>query len=246
MKKILVAGIAAAALCGAPALAADMPVKAPVYKAAPAPMFSWTGCYVGGNIGGGWARNTWNLVSAGGLDDEAAPHSHGLLGGGQVGCDYQAGAWVFGVEGMFDWSDLRGSALDPLAAGVIENDKFKWLGTATGRVGYAFDRTLFYAKGGAAWVNGRHFFTGPAGTTGTLTQTTDGWVVGGGVEWSFAPQWSVKVEYDHIDLSRKNGLFSPNDSEIFGFRGQKIDAVTVGLNYRFGDPWGKGPVSAKY
>jgi outer membrane immunogenic protein len=235
MKKILLASVAVIAFC-APAFAADMPVKSPY-----APAFSWTGCYVGGNLGGGWAHDQWQNRGLG--EPQAAPHSDGFVGGGQIGCDYQTGAWVFGVEGMFDWTDLKGSAIDPFALNVLEHDNFKWFGTITGRVGYAVDRTLFYAKGGAAWANAQHVLTG--GTSGTLPQTARGWVVGGGVEWAFAPQWSVKIEYDHIDLNQKTGQFSPADSELFSFSGQRVDTVLVGLNYRFGTG-GKAPVVAKY
>jgi outer membrane immunogenic protein len=215
-----------------------MPVKSPY-----APAFSWTGCYLGGNLGGGWAHDQWQNRGPGGPLPQAAPHSDGFVGGGQVGCDYQTGPWVFGVEGMFDWTDLKGSGIDPLATTVIEHDKFKWFGTVTGRVGYAVDRTLFYVKGGGAWANTQHFLTGS--TSGTLTQTNGGWVVGGGVEWAFAPQWSVKIEYDHIDLNQRTDRFSPADSELFSFSGGRIDTVLVGLNYRFGTG-GKAPVVAKY
>src|SRR5713226_3547401 len=104
MKKILLAGIAAAALCGAPVLAADMPTKGPVYKATPAPVVSWTGCYIGGNLGGGWGRGGWDNVGA----PFARTTPDGFVRGGQVGCDYQFGSLVVGVRGLFDWSNLKG------------------------------------------------------------------------------------------------------------------------------------------
>jgi outer membrane immunogenic protein len=98
MKKLLVAGIAAAAFYGAPALAADLPVKAPARAyVAPAPLFSWTGCYIGGNIGVGWKALRSSDPDG---DVEADKTFSGFVGGGQVGCDYQSGPWAVGIQGM--------------------------------------------------------------------------------------------------------------------------------------------------
>src|SRR5215218_6002110 len=106
MKKLLAASVALSGLLGSPVLAADLPAKAPVYKAAvAAPLFTWTGCYLGANVGGGWARKRI-------VDQEPEPeligvdgdrhNSSGVVGGGQIGCDYQMNNWVFGIQGMFD------------------------------------------------------------------------------------------------------------------------------------------------
>jgi outer membrane immunogenic protein len=238
MKKILLASVAAVAFC-APAFAADMPVKAPVYKAAPAPVFSWTGCYVGANIGGGWARDRYFDDLGGGHTFVGEPKSSGVVGGGQLGCDYQTGPWVFGVEGMFDWSGISGSTFDPLLPALIEHDKIKWFGTATARVGYAVDRSLIYIKGGGAWVN-THSFDNDSSVFDN-TRTAAGWTIGGGWEYAFAPNWSMKIEYDHMDLGLKHGLFNPGTPESWQ---QTVDVVLVGFNYRFST--GKGPVVAKY
>src|ERR1700730_7990862 len=107
MKKILVAGVATAALCSTSAFAADMPVKA-APMAAPA-AFSWTGCYLGGNVGGAWGRDSDWEFELGGTGGH--PKYSGAIGGGQIGCDYQNGPWVVGLAGMFDWSDLKGHAV---------------------------------------------------------------------------------------------------------------------------------------
>jgi len=241
MRKLLLSGVAVASIFSVPAIAADMPVKMTVKAAPPAPVFSWTGCYVGANIGGIWARDVWTDTNPP-PSGEATPHASSIVGGGQGGCDYQTGALVFGVEGMFDWTDAKGSAPDKFGPALLENDKYKWLSTVTGRIGYAVDRTLWYVKAGGAWVNTQHFFSNAF--TGSLTQTTDGVVVGGGVEWAFAPHWSVKIEYDYMDLGKKNVRFPAPLGFPFEFK-EQIHTVTVGLNYRFGD-WGKGPVVAKY
>src|SRR5258708_23654627 len=105
MKKILLAGIAAAAFCAAPAIAADMPHTAPVSKAAPAPVFSWNGCYGGIEGGGAWGKS--KHTSDAGLTI-ADPKVDGGLFGGTLGCNYQSANWVFGVENDLSWAGLRG------------------------------------------------------------------------------------------------------------------------------------------
>jgi outer membrane immunogenic protein len=144
------------------ASAADIP--APVYKAPPAAVVvrNWTGCYIGGNGGYGWAPKDFSDVASG-----ASLGSHtaeGGVAGGQVGCDYQTGPWVFGIRGMFDWADMTGSHTD-LASATIYNTRVKSFETAVGRVGYTLmPNTLVYALGGFAWVQDRHTLT-PASRT---------------------------------------------------------------------------------
>src|SRR5712692_6649589 len=122
MKKFLVAGIAAAAFGGAPSFAADMPTKGPVYKAAP-PAFNWTSCYIGANAGGGWGKANWADVTVPPPANIGNPSFSGALGGGQIGCDYQSGAWVFGIEGMWDFADLTGNVPNPLNPVNTEHTK---------------------------------------------------------------------------------------------------------------------------
>ena len=132
--------VGAALLFAVPALAADLGRPAPpVYKAPPpvVPVLSWTGCYIGGNGGGGSAHkeNIDNFPSpAQSLGSHAA---RGGMGGGQVGCDYQVSSWVFGVRGMFDWSDLEGQNTIPQNPAVAYSTKISAIATATGRIGYA-------------------------------------------------------------------------------------------------------------
>jgi len=168
MKRILLAGTALA-FCG-PAVAADLPamrVKAPVM--APAP-FSWTGCYVGGQVGAGWGRKEFydpgHDAGGGTINQNFAPPGQStpfdvgasVLRGAQVGCDYQlAPNWVFGAEGDFSWTDINGQTSDPFFLGKNNNpitltSKTDELATATARLGYARDHYLLYAKGGAAWA----------------------------------------------------------------------------------------------
>ncbi len=130
MKKILLSGVALAALfVAAPASAADVPVRGPVYKAAPAPVFNWTGFYFGGHIGYGWG-------DAGGLDAD------GFLGGLQAGYNWQLSRnWVFGIE-----ADISGTDMNNAFPAHVD-----YLGTLRARIGYTWDRTMLYGTGGLAW-----------------------------------------------------------------------------------------------
>jgi outer membrane immunogenic protein len=233
MKKLLVAGITAAALCGASAFAADMPMKAPM-----APTFSWTGCYIGANVGGAWGRDSdWDFTLVTGSGGN--PHYSGVMGGGQVGCDVQSGPWVFGVEGMFDWGNLKGHSIDPANPAFAANTKVSSLDTATARIGYAWDRSLFYVDGGAAWAHHDRFFVPAANPT--VSDTSSGAVVGVGFESMFAPNWSWKIEYDHAWFGKTTEPVSADPTTTK----QNIDTVLLGINYHFGTG-GKGPVVAKY
>jgi outer membrane immunogenic protein len=238
MKKILLACVAVAALCGAPAFAADMPVKAPDVAAAQ-PM-SWTGCYVGGNIGAGRDHNDLTFSDDG--DPAGKPTGTGLLGGGQIGCDYQAGLWVMGVQGMFDWGNIKKSVSDPSGGpSVTTHTVLKSFDTATARLGYALGQSLIYVDGGVAWVREGRFFVFPPALP-ELTTGRSGWTVGAGLEYMVAPNWSWKVEYAHADFGTTRNLAvlaGPLNAK------QTVDTVLFGINYRFG-AWGKTPVVAKY
>ncbi len=166
MKKLPLGSVALAALviCG-PAWAADMPRKAPAKAPAAepaAPAVSWTGCYIGGNLGGGWALKDWANPSDD--FDKGGPGARGtaalgsFVGGGQIGCDYQfSGSWVIGIQGMFDGSDVKGNILDSAAPDFDLTTRVDWFATITGRLGYALVPTgLLYVKGGVAWVRDRH------------------------------------------------------------------------------------------
>jgi outer membrane immunogenic protein len=240
MKQALIGvGFSAVVLAATSALSADMPVKArpaPVMVAAT----TWTGCYIGANVGGGWSDSKWiNFNNGGGISFDYSPD--GIVGGGQVGCDWQHGQFVFGIQGMFDGSGIKGSGniLPGQGVGVIAETKVSWFATLTGRIGYAVaPNWLLYVKGGGAWVRSKHteFTTAGALFAGPDTLTHNGWTVGGGIEWMFAPQWSVFAEYGYMDLKKKRAPLNFFDIE------QDVQVVLVGVNYRFGG----GPVVARY
>jgi outer membrane immunogenic protein len=252
MKKFLVAGIAVAAFCAAPAFAADMPVRAPVYKAAaPAPYNPWTGCYIGGNVGGAWADVDHTWTQANGAPVVGSPLVHQTLSGaaygGQIGCDYRLNNnWVVGIRGMWDGSNLKKTTDFPLPnignfLGESETTKIRSFETLTGRVGFlASPNFLFYGIGGIAWMQERFALNQPSGGFGpafaTARETRAGYDVGVGLSWVFAPTWELWLEYDHMGFGNHTITLSPTPiGAVNGFaEKQKIDKVLVGLNYRFG------------
>ena len=138
----------------APALAADLGV-APAYKGPPVPaLYGWTGCYVGIEGGGAWGSSGLTAASGrfAGQAITGSFNTSGGLAGGTVGCNYQAGSWVFGVEDDLSWINKQGSAHDipPFNVNAVNSAREKWLDTLRGRIGYAWDRTLIYATGGLA------------------------------------------------------------------------------------------------
>ncbi len=243
------------------ASAADLPrpyTKAPP----PVPVVStWTGCYVGGNIGYGQQRTRTTDVdhSNTGFADVGSDTGSGVVGGGQVGCDYQfASNWVVGIQGMFDGADVHGSHFAPFAYAIDNTEAFSnktnWFGTLTARLGYAvMPQALLYVKGGVAWVHTNYVDADPSGTifvpySGQASATRTGWTVGGGGEYLLGQNWSVFAEYNYIGLGSKTTPFTYSCGAGCGFddpylysEKQNLQTVLVGLNYRFG-----GPIVAKY
>jgi len=259
MKKLLLATVALTALSiAAPALAADM---APAYTKAPpmAPIavYNWTGFYIGGHIGGGWAdQGSVELAPGTGAFPTgtvfAGKDLSGFLGGVQGGYNWQFSNIVLGVEGEYTWADVSGSASTVstvprfLGFTAISNAKLQDIALVTGRLGYAASNWLFYFKGGGAWGQGKSFSINN-NANGTLFDTTSsstdrsGWVVGVGAEWGFAPNWSAKIEYDYIDFGSSNvTLNSSLGTQSFVSSSETVNIVKAGVNYRFN--WG-GPVS---
>ena len=230
MRKLSISLLSALALIvpGA-AFAADMPVKArPMMTAAPA--FSWTGIYVGVNAGYAWGNTTGTLGTP-------APGNYnisGVLAGGQIGGNYQfANNVVIGIEADYQWADIDGSA--STAAGVIRTTEVDRFGTVRGRLGYAWDRWLGYVTGGYAFGARVNETVGPAAFVAS-SGTLNGWAAGVGVEYAFAPNWSAKLEYLHVELDQKTFFTGVGACAVVALcqRGADIDLVRVGLNYRFG------------
>jgi outer membrane immunogenic protein len=251
MKKLLVVGIAAAAFCGAPALAADLPTKpAPVpVSVAPAPVFNWTGFYIGGTAGEG-DGNSQICFAPGSCTDKII--MSGFVGGATAGFNWQLTNWVFGVEGDWSWGKNKGFSQGNVVFNCnngCETD-INSFGTLRGRIGYAFDRVLPYLTAGVAFSHAHTCWSvgPPCDSEGTTSNSTFAW--GAGVEIAFASQWSAKFEYINAGHPKDN-FFDTNNACIAGAgcftHGNRYDVVRFGLNYKFGgDPWGKSPVVAKY
>jgi len=242
MKKFFVTGVAAAALCGVPALAADVPVKVPVYKAID-PGFSWTGWYGGVNVGVGISQTHGNTPGTVGSVDRSGA---GFAGGVQGGYNWQFNPnWVAGIEtdiGYLGIDRSRQNWNDSRAFGV----KTDWYGTIRGRLGYSTGPALLYVTGGAAFVNVKNNFDEIAVTQASKSETATGWTVGGGIEAALAQNWTAKTEYLYIDAGSQD-VFNPviGGGSTTHFN-NRFHVFRFGLNYKFGDPWGKAPVVAKY
>jgi outer membrane immunogenic protein len=232
MKRLLLAAAGLVALA-APAAAADMrPVtRAPVAPAPVVQVYNWTGFYIGGHVGGAFAgSDTFN-----GSDGR-------FLGGGQVGFDYQfAPNWVVGIEGQYSWlgaNDSNGLAFAPAGLATLDN---RGIGSVTGRLGYAWGPVLLYGKGGYAVVD-RELNVSQFGTPvafSTSGRGKDGYTVGAGLEYMFAPNWSAKAEYQYYDFGKTTIDTGPAAIVGSSFKNDE-HTVKAGVNYRF--TWGGPPV----
>src|SRR6516164_6857402 len=236
MKRVVLVGVLVSALGGV-ASAADVPVKAP-YSAPPAPpaYYTWTGFYIGGNLGGAWSR--------GSVDDSlfglsaSASHS-GFIGGGQLGFNYQFTNIVLGVEWDFD-----GTSLDATGNGVSTRIGFlqgsantRWVSTLAARFGVAaWNGVLLYGKAGGGWVDNNATVTNlTTGASISASNRNSGWVVGAGVEWALAANLSAKLEYEFLRLDSLTFGPGPFLGDTFT-TSRDISMLKVGLNYKFG--WG--------
>jgi outer membrane immunogenic protein len=245
MRGRLLGMIAWLALGAAPALAADLPAR--TYTKAPAmiaAIYDWSGFYLGVNAGGGTSDKCWTNTGAGA--GEGCHNATGALAGGQAGYRWQNGGFVFGVEAQGDWANLKGSNASQIVVNATNQSKINSVGLFTGQVGYAWNNVLWYVKGGAAVADDK--YNGIATAAGNVldqaSETRWGGVIGTGVEFGFAPNWSVAAEYDHLFMGNRNLTFStvpvgvPSRSDTIG---QNADIATVRVNYRWG-----GPVIGKY
>ena len=255
-----------------PAKAADMPVK----YVAPT-VFTWTGCYVGATIG--YKRGTSKHTStgsqngvpnlSGGYDIAPSFNLNGVIGGGEAGCNYQVGSWVYGIEVDGSWSTAEGQASNINYPGLgffdpryVSKTSERWLGMARGRLGYASDKWLWYVTAGGAWT-GVDINVSNVGIAAVPTQfaiqraNKGGWVVGFGSEYALVGGWSVKSEWLYANFGTIHAFdyaggpicasatldCSARDVKLYEF------VWRVGMNYHFDwASWGKGkaPVVAKY
>jgi outer membrane immunogenic protein len=264
MKRILSAVILTAALT-APGLAADLGAR--TYTKAPvvAPVSNWSGFYVGGNLGYGWGSANTDI-----FDRPPAPDFHttlgarssGVIGGAQLGYNWQVGSLVTGLEADIQGSGIKGSTVrsslinhqglpeDP--SNFLSSDqKLSWFGTVRGRLGVTVTPDLLlYGTAGVAYgeVNNsanQHFLAFFDGKflefPASARKTKAGWTAGAGGEWMFARNWSAKVEYLHVDLGNVSAVGDEVDHFLtlqiprksdYTWKAQE-DIVRVGVNYHF-------------
>jgi outer membrane immunogenic protein len=241
MKKFLLGTVGLIAMAGS-ASAADLGAR-PYTKAPPvyvAPVYDWSGFYIGGNGGWGSSRNCWDNVTPSGtfFGREGCHDATGGVAGGQIGYRWQTAGWVFGLEGQGDWADLSGSNISALTGGR-NRTRVDAFGLFTGQIGYAWNNALLYVKGGGAVTDNRHdIYFVPSNILFARSddQTRWGATVGAGLEFGFAPNWSVGVEYDHLFMQDNTvSFFTPGNFAVGSDRiRQDVDIVTARINYRFG------------
>jgi len=201
-----------------------MYTKAPIL----APAFSWTGFYVGGNVGGGWGTSS-DTNPAFGKPTTGNFAVSGVLAGGQIGYNWQYQSFVAGLESDVDWSGVKGSTSNGICGLTVCTTSNPWIGTTRARLGFAVDHWLFYGTGGAAY--GNISFNDLPLTSVNGTAAKIGWTAGGGIEYAFDRNWSIKAEYLYVNLGSTGFLCTPacgTSSITFNeniFRG--------GVNYRF-------------
>jgi len=241
--------------------AADLAVKAPPMVAA-APVYNWSGFYLGGHVGWGWMDNDSTVVTGSASFPVGfaftSQSDSGFLGGGQIGVNWQFGQWVLGLEGDLSGTDIKACArsLSPLVAGTFSDAclSVNWTATVAPRLGIAINNWLLYGKFGFAWgdFSSRSTTTNAAGTVTAITtggETRTGWVGGVGLEYGFSNNWSLKLEYNFIDfgtdtvtrnsLAPATGVVTP----LLRTNDTQVQEVKIGLNYRFN--WG-APIVARY
>jgi outer membrane immunogenic protein len=236
-----------------PAVAADMPVKAPARTPVEV-AYNWTGFYIGAHVGGVWGNKDLNRVSLPGIPNAPEPFgSHdvsGVIGGGQIGFNWQTGRLVLGIEAQVSWTNADGEHVIQPAQDTRARTELNWFGTAAVRVGYTWDRALIYLKGGAAWIDEDYFLsqvqTGEL--LATASETRWGWMVGAGVELALSGNWSAKLEYNYMDFGNelRDFTFTPALGGTFccGVNiEQHLHVVKFGINYRFA---AGAPVVARY
>jgi outer membrane immunogenic protein len=256
MKKLYLLSTAAVALLAVSSVgqAADMPAR--VVKAPLAPVmvpFSWTGFYLGGNIGAAWGQRTIT-------DNTRAlaftQTSNGrFIGGGQIGYNYQINNFLLGVEGDIDGvahNNGDGAGIVVPGVGTIAaSSNSTWVSTLAARFGIANDHWLFYGKAGGGWVGTSNLTISnvTAGTviTGNNSRTNSGFLGGVGIEYAITNNWTVKAEYDYLALSRRNFIVPVGSPFFVGDNftngGRNVQMVKLGFNYLFNPG---APIAARY
>ena len=248
---IIGAGLLSIVAFAGAASGADLPQR--MYAKAPAmaaPVYDWSGVYIGLNGGGAWSHECLTITSdngnAVGPVSQGCHNATGGVVGGQIGYRWQASNWVFGVEAQGDWASLTGSGASlGVRLPATNQTKVDAIGLFTGQVGYTWNNVLLYVKGGAAVTDNKYStsFTATGVVYNQASDTRWGGAIGTGLEFGFAPNWSVAVEYDHLFMGNPSIVFPTSAIAVTRSDNisQDVDMATVRLNYRFG-----GPIVARY
>ncbi|MGH6811693.1 MAG: outer membrane protein [Methylocella sp.] len=250
-RQILLASVGAIAIA-APAFAADLGTRPPppVYLPPP-PIFTWTGLYLGGQIGYAWGSDPIDVVDFTGFSPPAFFNTkpQGVIGGAHLGYNLQINQWVVGLEGTVDGTSVEGTRTS--AGGFVTmHSNADVQGSIRARLGVAFDRVLIYGTGGAAFAGitngytlGAPFFVNDE----TDSKTRTGWTVGGGLEYAVTNNWSIRAEYRYSDFGRSPDFpFSPITLGTVSFTHHLTQSqVQAGFSYKF-NSFAPLPVVAKY
>ncbi len=249
MKKFLLAGTAAIALASG-AQAADLGVpRGAVAGVVVAPAFSWTGFYLGGQIGGVWARQGGSNTTLAGTNPVPLAFGNGFVGGLHVGFNYQINQIVVGAEADIEASTVSGARRGVAGAAVPGllfdmTMRQSFMGSLRARAGVAMDRTLFYVTGGVAFTSARNTMANAgAAPFHTFTTTRAGWTVGAGVEHAFAPNWTARLEYRYANFGSFTNANAGVNSQ-FNVSPKDDHAIRLGVSYLFST--GGAAVVARY
>jgi outer membrane immunogenic protein len=245
LRKFLMASALVCAAAGS-AFAADLPntKEAPVYAPPPPPVFSWTGVYIGGQVGYQWGSASPSLVTPGAAYTGLPGNNlDGVVGGGHVGYNLQVQQFVFGLEGDVDGSNYSGGNSN---GAVAYTTREPVEASIRGRIGYAWDRVLFYGTGGVAFGDFNNTYTGPGGGVDNVWDTRVGWTAGAGIEYAIDNNWSVRAEYRYTDFGDLNDYLANSAPGSYVHLHETDNRVQVGFSYKF-DLFGPpGPMAAKY
>ena len=253
-RKLLMASAGAVCLA-VPTLAADLPVQPPIYVPPP---FSWTGIYLGGQIGYAWGDHHETLVDSVALlpllffGENFSNSPQGVIGGAHVGYNLQINQWVLGLEGSVDGTSLSKTVIVPVAGTPLTTtSRADVQGSIRARGGIAFDRALIYATGGATFTGITNSFSAFPPNPGfllseSISKTRAGWTVGGGIEYAVTNNWSARAEYRFSDFGHITDFpFAAFTAGRLSVTIMTENQVQVGFSYKF-DSWTPAPVVAKY
>ena len=239
LKLLLLAGLWAVGLLGGVADAADLAV-APIRT--PVAYFSWTGCYAGANVGALFANRAWSDQNPGDPlfgTDFGRYTQGGILAGVQVGCDYQFGPWVAGVQADYDWAGGNAHNTPPSTFAffaLTDAAQLNSLASVTGRIGYGWDLFLGYVRAGGAWEASRYDLIVAGATAATATEHRGGWTIGIGGEYAFLDWLTGFIEYDYYDFGTHIATMNDvvNGPGPLSFK-TTMQTVKLGVNFHVWD-----------